>query len=385
MKKIDIVYFDAGSGHRSSAKGLERALAGAASDLRARMVNIVEIFAPNKQFHRIVCAGIDHFNRYLKQEKVFDLKGLINLSLMFHDLLSARGIREISEFWKDDPPDAVISVTPMYNPAIYRAARLANPKAQCVTIPVDFEEVKPRYWFTPKIEQHYLLPTARLEQQARAARIPDSFIHRISGMPVDPEFYESPRITGDEELARLGLDPKLPTGFVSFGGQGSVLLAEIARSVARSALKVNLIFSCGRHSEIYNELTELKTHYPKLVMNYTKETPIYYQRLAQFIIGKPGSMTITEALIAKKPIIAIRSRGMRPVQQGNEEWVQRHGVGIIVSNMETLPDAIQRVITSDDYRRNAEREAHRGVFEAAGFICDLIRERATRSLKAITA
>src|SRR5262249_1027269 len=111
----------------------------------------------------------NHFNRQLKQEKVFDLKGLINLSLMFHDLLSRRGIREISEFWKDEKPDGVVSVTPMYSPALYRAARLANPKAHCVTIPVDFEEGKPRYWFTPKVEQHYLLATARLEQQARAA------------------------------------------------------------------------------------------------------------------------------------------------------------------------------------------------------------------------
>src|SRR5262245_13005818 len=159
MKKIDIVYFDAGSGHRSSAKGLERAVAAARPDWRVRMVNIVDVFAPNKQFHRIVCAGIDHFNGKLKREKVFDLKGLINLSLMFHDLLSAKGIREISNFWKDDPPDAVISVTPMYNPALYRAARLANPKVHCVTIPVDFEEVKARYWFTPKVEQHYLVAT----------------------------------------------------------------------------------------------------------------------------------------------------------------------------------------------------------------------------------
>jgi processive 1,2-diacylglycerol beta-glucosyltransferase len=382
MKKVDIVYFDAGSGHRSSAKGLERAVAAASPDLRVRMLNIVDVFAPNKQFHRIVCAGINHFNRQLKQEKVFDLKGLINLSLMFHDLLSRRGIREISEFWKDEPPDAVVSVTPMYNPALYRAARLANPKAHCVTIPVDFEEGKPRYWFTPKVEQHYLLATARLEQQARAARIPDTFIHRISGMPIDPEFYEAPLINVTEELARLRLDPELPTGFVSFGGQGSVKLTEIARSVARSSLKLNLIFLCGKYSEVYKELIELKTPYNKLVLSYTQETPIYYQRLAQFIIGKPGSMTITEALIAKKPVIAIRSRGMWPVQRGNEEWVKEHAVGIIVSKMEALPEAVRQVIASDDYRRNAEREAHQGVFEAAEFICALAEGGATRSLKA---
>jgi processive 1,2-diacylglycerol beta-glucosyltransferase len=87
MKKIDIVYFDAGSGHRSAARGLERAVAADSPDWRVRTLNIVDVLAPNKQFHRIVCAGINHFNRQLKREKVFDLKGLINLSLMFHDFL----------------------------------------------------------------------------------------------------------------------------------------------------------------------------------------------------------------------------------------------------------------------------------------------------------
>jgi UDP-N-acetylglucosamine:LPS N-acetylglucosamine transferase len=74
----------------------------------------------------------------------------------------------------------------------------------------------------------------------------------------------------------------------------------------------------------------MKTPYRKLAVSYTQETPIYYQRLADFIIGKPGSMTITAALIARKPVIAIKSRGMSPVQRGNEEWVREHKVGIIV-------------------------------------------------------
>jgi processive 1,2-diacylglycerol beta-glucosyltransferase len=349
------------------------------------MVNIVDAFAPNRQFHRIVCAGIDHFNGKLKREKVFDLKGLINLSLMFHDLLSAKGIREISAYWENDPPDAVVSVTPMYNPALYRAARLANPDVRCVTIPVDFEEVKPRYWFTPKVEQHYLVATRRLEQQARAAGIQDSFIRRISGMPIDPEFYEAPRLNVAGELARLGLNPTLPTGFVSFGGQGSVLLTEIARILSRSSLDLNLIFMCGRHSEAYKELNEMNTPYPKLALSYTKETPIYYQGLADFIIGKPGTMTITEALIAAKPVIAIKSRGMSPVQRGNEEWMEGHGVGIVVSDMKALPNAVKQVITSDKYRRNAERESHRGVFEAAEIICELTQEAAGESRKAQAA
>jgi hypothetical protein len=89
LKRIDIVYFDAGSGHRSAAKGLERALAAARPDWSVRMVNVIDVFASNRQFHLIVRTGIAYFNWMLKREKIFDLKGLINISLMFHNLLSS--------------------------------------------------------------------------------------------------------------------------------------------------------------------------------------------------------------------------------------------------------------------------------------------------------
>lgn len=378
MKRIDIVYFDAGSGHRSAAKGLERALAAARPDWRVRMVNVVDVFAPNRQFHCIVKAGIGYFNWLLKREKIFDLKGLINLSLMFHDFLSPLGIRQISGFWAEDPPDAVVSVTPMYNPALYRSVRSINPRAVCITIPVDFEEVRSRYWFTPKVEQHYLVATDRLEEQSRKARIPDSFIHRIPGMPIDPEFYEFSQpeyMDVAHELERLGLDPELPTGVASFGGQGSVLLGEIARRLARSDLKLNMVFLCGRHAAVYEELSNLDTPYRKLVLSYSKETPIYYHRLADFVIGKPGSMTITEALVTRTPLIAIKSRGMRPVQRGNEEWLRSRGVGRIVDQMDDLAPAVRDIVTSRRYRQNAKREFHRGVFDAADLVCSLLEQR----------
>ena len=314
MKRIDIVYFDSGSGHRSAAKGLKRVLAAAHQDWPVRTVNVVEVFAPSRQFHLTLRMGIGYFNWMLKREKVFGLKGLITLSLTVHDLLSPSQLGRISGFWAKDPPDAVVSVTPMYNPALYRAVRLVNPRAVCITIPVDFEEVRSRYWFTPKVEQNYLIATERLAEQAREAGVPHSLIHRISGMPIDPEFYECSGTDIAKELSCLGLDPCLPTGMATFGGQGSVLLVEVAERLAQSNLKLNMIFLCGRQAEVYKQLSNMKTPYRKLVLSYSKETPIRYHRLINFVIGKPGSMTITEAVVTRTPLIVIQSRGMQPVQ-----------------------------------------------------------------------
>jgi len=110
------------------------------------------------------------------------------------------------------------------------------------------------------------------------------------------------------------------------------------------------------------------------VLGYSNEAPIYYHRLADFVIGKPGAMTITEALVAQVPLIVIKSRGMRPVQRENEAWVQKRGTGIVVDRMDPLEQAVREIIASRRYRRNAEREFHRGVFDAAGLICSLVEQ-----------
>jgi len=370
-KKISIVYFDAGSGHRSAARALERALAMARPSWQVRMVNVTAVFAPHPRFHWIVCAGIDYFNWMLKRERVFDLRGLINLSLLFHDLLAPRDLMQIATFWASDPPDAVVSVTPMYNAALYRSARLANPDVRCITIPVDFEEAKPRYWFTPKVEQRYLLASERLAAQARAAGVPNASIQTIPGMIVDPGFYQPPLAEAERraELARLGLDPNRPTGLVSCGGQGSTILRDIAAGMARSQRLPNIIFLCGRSQDAYVALSAMDMPYPKLVLSYERDTPICYYQLADFVIGKPGTMTITEALVAQKPLIAIKSRGMRPVQAGNERWLQERGVGVVVRQASDIDQAVDRVLGDRAYGRRAARARHNGVFAAAELIC----------------
>jgi processive 1,2-diacylglycerol beta-glucosyltransferase len=372
-KRVAIVFFDAASGHRSAAVALKRALAERYPRWQVDLVNIVDVFDHHKRFGRVARYGIDRFNGQLKKDKVFDLGGQINLSLLCHDLLGKRGIELLSRFWADAPPDAVVSVTPMYNPALYRSVRLVNPNAVCVTIPVDFEEVKPRYWFTPKVEQQYLNGTDRLMSQARRIGIPASHNHRLTGMIVDPSCYQAAPADVPAALRELGLDPTLPTGLMSFGGQGCTIMQEVAQAIAGSGLAVNMIFLCGHSTATQEAISRLTMPYPVCVLGYLPETPVHYLHLADFAIGKPGTMTITEALITKTPLVAIKSRGMRLVQRGNEAWLVETGVGLLANGIEQVVPAIRQLLTSpDDYQRRIAQYTHRAVFEAADLLGQLI-------------
>lgn len=373
-KHIAIVFFDAASGHRSSAVALQKKLKQQYPRWKAEMVNITDVFDHHPTFGPIVRAGVNYFNWQLRKDLVFDLKGLINLSLLCHDLTFSRGIRKIARYWQHSPPDAVVSVTPMYNPVLYRSAKWVNPRVKCITIPVDFEEARPRYWFTPREEQYYLNATPRLSGQAKAAGIPEAYLHGLSGMIADPDAYLEPNLDKPQVLRQLGLDPGLPTGFISFGGQGSRKVWQIAREIGRQQLPVNLLFFCGKDARLYQQLTALKMPYPKKVFAYLKETPIHYLHLADFAIGKPGAMTITEALLTRTPLIAMKSTGMSPVQRGNEAWLTQAQVGVVAATVGSIVPAIEQVLQRRSIQEHIAQHRHHALAEAAEKIALLVNQ-----------
>lgn len=370
--QIAIVFFDAASGHRSAAAGLRKELVKQNPTWNVKTINITDIFDYHRSFGKIVRLGIGYFNRQIKRDKIFDLHGLINLSLLCHDLTGERGIKKIARFWEGFRPDAVISVTPMYNPVLYKSAKLTNPFVKCITIPVDFEEVKPRYWFTPGVEQHYLNATDHLTDQALRSGIHKTYVHDLSGMIADPDLYSIPDINRLSAFRTLGIDPELPTGFISFGGQGCNRILEIAREAWRQSVKANFIFMCGKNESLYQEVTALKTSYPKVVFRYLPETPVHYLHLSDFAIGKPGAMTITEALITGTPLIALKSKGMSPVQRGNEQWIERTKTGIVAKDIRSVVESIHKIISDKEIKNNILNHKHNAITEAAHKIKQII-------------
>lgn len=372
-QSVAIVYFQAGSGHWTAALALEAALRRRWPDWRVRTVDLAALVAGDRLYGWTLRAGIARFNGMLRRDDVRDLEGLIRFGIYCHDRLTPRGLRRIAGYWAAEPADIVVSVTPMTNGVIWRSARLANPAARCVVLPVDFEEAVPGYWFVPGADLHYLLGSARLLEQARERGIPAVRVHPLPGMLVHPDSYAPapPRAEAAERLRRLGLDPGLPTVLVAFGAQGSVLVRAAAREIAGAGLRVNLILMCGRSTGVAAELRGWAAPLPKAVLDFVDD-PLAYRRLADVLIGKPGTMTIGEAVVEGRPLIAVRTPGMARVQRGNERWVAETGVGEVVDAAAGVPAALRRILAERGrYEARMRAERSQGVFAAAEILPDL--------------
>lgn len=347
-RNIAIVYAETASASRSAAVALQKALQLRQPQCQVRLVNITSIFDHHRLFGAIVRTGMNRLSR------------------MGHDLVGEKGIHKIAHYWKSFLPDIVISVAPVYNPVLYRSAQLANPAVQCITIPVAFEEVQSRQWFTPAIQQYYLNATERLQQQAAGTGIPASYRFRIGGLPVASCAYEARPRNRDWQLKAIGLNPKWPVGFISFGTKGSRNILTITRALAKQHRNLNLIIMCGKDKKLFRQLTAMKWPFPTAVYYHLPQTPVHYLQLADFAIGEAGAMTITESLITRTPLIVQKSKN--PAHKSHEAWLAVTGTGIVAPTPAAIAARINDILNNPSYKEQIRKHHHQGIYEIVTLI-----------------
>lgn len=370
-RRVAIVYYDGGTAHRTTAFALREALARANGRREVCAIDLLDVFGHHRPSHWALSGGLRWFNDALRAESVRGLPLLLPLGRLFHDLTLRRGSRRMRRYWQPAPPDALVSTIPLFNEILFRSALIDRPATSCITVPVDFEEPTSRYWFTTRVEQHYLCATEGLVRQARAAGVPPDRIHRLPGFIVHPRFYEEDPESAASRLARLNLPADRPLGIVSFGGQGSNQMIEIGRRLGETDARFGVLFICGRNARARSALERLETPYPKAVLGYVEDVHRYL-RLASFFVGKAGPVSIHEAVVCKVALVLIRSRGMAYLLGPNERWVREQELGVVIRDLSELAPAVREVLGSDVYRRAAERHAHRAVLEAVKIIDSIV-------------
>ena len=361
VKKLDFIFFDAGGGHRSAATALKAVIEQQQRPWEVRLVNLQEILDPLDIFRKYTGLRLqDVYNTILKKGWTIGsslllppMHGLIRL---YH-----RGqVRLLREFWARSQPDLVVSLIPNFN----RALRESSSGKPMVTILTDFADYPPHFWIEQQ-EQFLICGTDRAAQQASELGYPSERIFRTSGMILRPSFYEPVEGNRDEERRKLGLDPRRLTGLVLFGGEGSAVMLDIVKTVEKSGLNLQLIAICGKNQKLRRKIQEAHPSYPMLVEGFTSEIP-YYMHLSDFLIGKPGPGSISEALAMKLPVIVERNAWTLPQERYNTEWIREKQVGVVLKSFRDINAGLRELLDTgnfDRFRVNAAAIRNRAVFE----------------------
>lgn len=373
MPKIHLLFFDAGGGHRSAATALQASAEASHPDWQLDLVNIGRLLEPLDFFHKYVgIAGEDIYNKILQHGLTLGAVGMLRATQNIVRL-NRRGIRRLmTEYWLKTKPDLVVSLIPNFNLPLFQALAAACPDTPYLTVMTDIADFPPHFWME-KQAQYIVCGSKRAVMQALDAYEPLQ-IFEASGMILQPRFYEQPALDVAKERQRLGLRADLPTAMVLFGGHGAAVMEDIYEKLQRSRLPVQGIFICGKNERLAKDLAKRKGTMPAHVEGFTREIP-YFMQLSDFLIGKPGPGSISEAIHMNLPVVVQRNAWTLPQERYNTDWVEENQVGIVVRGFREVVKATAHLLDGgrlQRYRENASAIRNRAVYEVPEFMAKVM-------------
>ena len=364
MKTLELVFFDAGGGHRSAANALCEVARQQERPWNMRMMNLQELLDEMDVFRKITGIRMqDLYNLMLRRGWTLGSRHMMKAMHWVIRRYHPVEVGLLEDYWKSHPCDLVVSVVPNFNRAIYQSLGGSRPM---VTILTDLADVPPHFWIEENQKQYFICGTERAFKQAMELGHPQDRVFRTSGMILNPRFYSVEPVDRAHNLEILGLDPKVPTILLMFGGEGSLRMIDIAEAINRSDLEVQIIAIAGNNTKLEAKLRRMPARVPMHVEGFTKDMPRFMQ-LSDVFIGKPGPGSISEAVAMGLPVIIEQSVWTLEQERYNADWVEEMGVGVKVQNFRTqVVGAIRQMLepaAREKVLANVAAQRNRAIFE----------------------
>jgi 1,2-diacylglycerol 3-beta-galactosyltransferase len=324
------------------------------------MINLQELLDSIDWFRKLTGIRLqDLYNLMLRKGWTLGSTQLVRGMHLVIRAFHSQQVALLRNHWRTSPPDLVVSLIPNFN----RALRQSLGEIPFATVLTDLADYPPHFWMERE-SQYLICGSDRAVKQALALGHKESHIFRVSGMILNPDFYQMKLLTPEERAAeqmKIGFDPKLPIGLVLFGGQGAEEMYDIARRLSNR----QLLLICGRNDKLKAKVSALPRAAATFVQGFTTEVPRYMQ-LADYFIGKPGPGSISEAVQMRLPVIVQSNAWTLPQERFNAEWIREQGVGMVLPDFRGVAEAVETLLEPPsfaNFRSATERLENRAVFE----------------------
>jgi 1,2-diacylglycerol 3-beta-galactosyltransferase len=376
MRKLRIVFFDAGGGHRNAANAIKTAIEQQESPWLVELLNLQDLLDSIDPLQKIAKIRLqDGYNLLLRKgwtrftpQMLAILHGAIHI---WHRPV----VRALEKYWTENPADVVLSVIPNFNRALAESVRSAMPGSRFVTLITDFADYPSHFWIERE-SQYVICGTERAVAQATSLGLTSEQIFKTSGMVLNPRFYNLPQVDRALERRKLGLHPEWPTALVLFGGHGSPAMLKIAARLQSSETPVQMIMICGHSESLASKLRQVTATKPMFIEGFTTRVD-HYMALADFFIGKPGPGSIAEALHFNLPVIVERNACTMPQERYNADWLVENDAGIVLDNFDAIDSAVKKLLdgaTLERLRTNISGRKNHAVYEAVEILTTLMDE-----------
>ena len=346
MGRILILSARVGAGHMRAAEAIEHAYKESSADDFVDHVETLDY--ANPLFRRLYSkAYVDIVNSipalyglyYDEREKWAQNDRLIAAFTR----LNTRPFIKLLEKYQ---PDITVCTHPM--PAgiiswLIRHGRINTRQAVVVT---DFDIHM--HWLCQN-HVHYFVAIDEARAHLEALGIPPGDV-TVSGIPIERSFAE----TKDRATMRAkhGLRQGATVILISAGGFGMGRVEELLISLLQLRRPAQIVTICGRNEELKARVDQLASAVPSdspvsiKVEGFVTEMD-EYMAAADFVVGKPGGLTMSEALACNLVFVVVSP--IPGQEERNADHLLEEGAAIRCNNLPVLAYKIGRLI--DDKQR----------------------------------
>jgi hypothetical protein len=377
MKKIHVIFHDAGGGHRNAAVSLKAIIEQQRRPWEVELVQFQELTDRLDVLRRLTGIRIqEQYNTLLQNGWTLGATSLLHVLQATIRVFHRPLVKLLERFWRQKPADLLVSVIPHFNRQISESWANVYPGRPFVTLITDLADFPPRFWIEPIKEQYVIAGTQKAAEQARALGHDEAHVFQTSGMILRPDFYAQDDSDPGVLRKEMNLQSGMATAIVLFGGHGSKVMYEITQRLDAAQIPLQLILICGRNDRLAAKLRARQWKIPVHVMGFTKDIH-KLMRAADFLIGKPGPGAVAEAMVRKLPVLIECNAWTLPQERYNAEWVKEKRVGIVLKSFRDVVEGVQQMLDPRalaEFRANVAALENRAIFEIPEILASLLDE-----------
>lgn len=351
--KILIIHASTGNGHISAAIAVEAELKRLGADVK--VIDGLDYAPP--AFKTWYGGGYEATVRSAPEAwgwlyRISDVNGFAFRVQSFADNLFLKRLEDLIDIYQ---PHLVLCTHSLPQPKL-NVLRETIPFKFAVVVTdlyphLMWQRGKPDWFFLPQ-------PWSLTELAKRMPEAADKYT--ITGIPVHAAFGERPDLREAKE--KLDLDPDYPVALLTAGGIGAGDF-EGAVEVLTKIKDLQILIVCGRNDRMYEKISASEEKGIAKEVRVLRRLPVTdmakLMHGSDFIIGKPGGLTVSEALAAGKAFIVHEPFLIPGQEEDNARFLVEQGIGRFTKTNEELETVVRELVEQPETLKSMTENAQR--------------------------
>jgi processive 1,2-diacylglycerol beta-glucosyltransferase len=205
------------------------------------------------------------------------------------------------------------------------------------------------HWPVSGIET-YFVPHKTVQENLQQNEISSGKIS-VSGMPIRKELLET--IDVQKERREIGLASKTFTVLVSGGSRGLGDIEKTLEALKPLLGRIQVIVLCGENKRLQRKLEKFYHRYRHMKIFGYFHSSARFLSASDLIIGKPGGVTIAEAICLEKPMIIFEP--LPGQEEKNAQFLLKNKIAELAKNKKHLESIVRHALHDHGLMVNAKK------------------------------